>query len=80
MSQYTGQSILFYFSQLFVLCKFLGIYPYNLQIFQHYGELKKSTIGTICVVLAMIVVIILYNLLILSFSEQDDTLKTSQSK
>ncbi|XP_065360113.1 gustatory receptor for bitter taste 66a [Calliphora vicina] len=79
MSQYTVQSILFYFSQLFVLCKFLGIYPYNLQIFQQYGELKKSTIGTICVVLSMVVVIILYNLLILSFSEQDDTLKTSQS-
>ncbi|KAI8123450.1 putative gustatory receptor 66a, partial [Lucilia cuprina] len=79
MSQYTVQPILFYFSQLFILCKVLGIYPYNLQVYQNYSELKKSTIGTIGVVLSMIIVIVLYNLLIYSFSDKDNTLKTSQS-
>ncbi|KAM7355565.1 gustatory receptor 66a [Cochliomyia hominivorax] len=79
MSQYSVQSILFYFSHLFLICKFLGLYPQNLQIFQQYRELKKSTIGTICVVLSMLIIIALYNLLIFVFSKRDMTLRTSQT-
>lgn len=58
----------------------MGIYPYNLQTFQQYRELKKSTIGTIYTLLSMFVIIVLYNWLIYSISGEDTTLKTSQSK
>lgn len=80
MSQYTVKSILIHYSHLFMLCKFMGLYPHNLQVFQQYRELKKSTIGTVGVVFAMILIIVLYNLLIFSFSGADTTIKITQSK
>lgn len=58
----------------------MGVYPYNLQIFQQYRLLKKSTIGTIGVIMAMVIVVVLYNFLIYSFSDDDNSLKNSQSK
>ncbi|XP_073837010.1 gustatory receptor 66a [Musca autumnalis] len=77
--QQTVQTILLHFSELFLLCKILGIYPQNLKSFQRYHDLKKSNIGALFVLFVMLVIIVLYNILIFSFSEEDSTLKASQS-
>ncbi|XP_061389581.1 gustatory receptor for bitter taste 66a [Musca vetustissima] len=77
--QQTVQTILLQFSELFLLCKILGIYPQNWKLFQRHHELKKSNSGALFVVFVMLVIIVLYNLLIFSFSEEDSTLKASQS-
>lgn len=80
MSHQSVQSILLQFTPLFILCKILGIYPYNLQVFQNYRELKKSTVGTCFVIVVMFAIVVLYNFLIFSFSEEDTSLKATQSK
>uniref|UniRef100_A0A1I8PRC4 Gustatory receptor n=1 Tax=Stomoxys calcitrans TaxID=35570 RepID=A0A1I8PRC4_STOCA len=79
MSQQPVQTILVQFSLLFLLCKLMGIYPQELRVYQRYHELKKSSVGTFFVIVIMLTVIVLYNFMIISFWEEDSTLKATQS-
>ncbi|XP_017489536.1 PREDICTED: gustatory receptor for bitter taste 66a [Rhagoletis zephyria] len=79
MAQQTVQPILVHFGNLFLFCKILGLYPHDLQAFRRTHTLQSSRIGTFLVVVTMIVVVIFYNLLIYSFSEEDRDLKATQS-
>ncbi|EDW72783.1 uncharacterized protein Dwil_GK16999 [Drosophila willistoni] len=67
------------FQQLFFVSKLVGILPQDLEKFRSKNVLEKSRNGAFYMVFTLIIYIILYNLLIYSFGEEDRTLKASQS-
>lgn len=81
MSQPTPlvQPLLLQFQQLFFLSKLVGVLPQDLDKFRRKNVLEKSRNGMFYLIGVLIVYVILYNILIYSFGEEDRTLKASQS-
>ncbi|XP_030572342.1 gustatory receptor for bitter taste 66a [Drosophila novamexicana] len=81
MSQVTPmvQPLLLQFQQLFFLSKVVGVLPQDLTKFRHKNVLEKSRNGMIYMLGMLALYVVLYNLLIYSFSEEDRTLKATQS-
>ncbi|XP_067642695.1 gustatory receptor for bitter taste 66a [Eurosta solidaginis] len=79
MAHQSVQSILVHFGNLFLFCKFLGLYPHDMQAFQRSQTMRGSKVGTAFVLITMAAVTVFYNLLIYSFSEEDRDLKAAQS-
>lgn len=81
MSQPTPlvQPLLLQFQQLFFLSKLVGILPQDLDKFRRKNVLEKSRNGMFYLIAILIFYVILYNILIYSFGEEDRTLKASQS-
>lgn len=82
MSQVTPmvQPLLLQFQQLFFLSKVVGVLPQDLTKFRHKNVLEKSRNGMIYMLGMLALYVVLYNLLIYSFSEDDRTLKATQSE
>lgn len=81
MSQPTPlvQPLLLQFQQLFFLSKLVGVLPQDLDKFRRKNVLEKSRNGMFYLIGVLILYVILYNILIYSFGEEDRTLKASQS-
>ncbi|KAH8406060.1 hypothetical protein KR215_004376 [Drosophila sulfurigaster] len=81
MSQPTPlvQPLLLQFQQLFFISKIVGVLPQDLDKFRHKNMLEKSRNGMFYMLGVLSVYVVLYNLLIYSFGEEDRTLKASQS-
>lgn len=81
MSQPTPlvQPLLLQFQQLFFLSKLVGVLPQDLDKFRRKNVLEKSRNGMFYLIGVLIFYVILYNILIYSFGEEDRTLKASQS-
>ncbi|XP_055912354.1 gustatory receptor for bitter taste 66a [Eupeodes corollae] len=73
------ESLVSSFDVLFVLCKFCGIYPQSLKAFRKEKIFQPSKWGTIIVINYMIIILVLYNFLIYSFHDEDQTTKAKQS-
>ncbi|TDG53143.1 hypothetical protein AWZ03_000686 [Drosophila navojoa] len=81
MSQPTPivQPLLLQFQQLFFLSKLVGVLPQDLTKFRFKNVLEKSRNGMIYMLGMLMLYIVLYNLLIYSFGEEDRSLKATQS-
>lgn len=81
MSQPTPlvQPLLLQFQQLFFLSKLVGVLPQDLDKFRRKNVLEKSRNGMFYLIGVLVLYVILYNILIYSFGEEDRTLKASQS-
>ncbi|XP_017011882.3 gustatory receptor for bitter taste 66a [Drosophila takahashii] len=75
----TVQPLLQQFQQLFFVSKIAGILPQDLEKFRSRNLLEKSRNGMIYMLFTLLVYVVLYNILIYSFGEEDRTLKASQS-
>ncbi|KAH8342295.1 hypothetical protein KR059_000383 [Drosophila kikkawai] len=73
------QPLLEQFQQLFFISKIVGILPQDLDKFRSRNVLEKSRNGMIYMLVTLVVYVLLYNVLIYSFGEEDRTLKASQS-
>lgn len=82
MSQPTPivQPLLLQFQQLFFLSKLVGVLPQDLAKFRFKNVLEKSRNGMIYMLGMLMLYIVLYNLLIYSFGEEDRSLKATQSE
>jgi len=74
------QPLLQQFQQLFFISKIAGILPQDLEKFRSRNLLEKSRNGMIYVLSTLILYVVLYNILIYSFGEEDRSLKASQSQ
>ncbi|XP_030372718.1 gustatory receptor for bitter taste 66a [Scaptodrosophila lebanonensis] len=81
MSQPTPlvQPLLQQFQQLFFLSKLVGVLPQDLESFRTKNVLEKSSRGMWYLLGTIVAYVALYNFLIISFGEEDRTLKASQS-
>jgi len=68
------------FQQLFFISKIAGILPQDLEKFRSRNLLEKSRSGMIYMLCTLVVYVVLYNILIYSFGEEDRSLKASQSQ
>ncbi|KAH8305182.1 hypothetical protein KR018_000128 [Drosophila ironensis] len=75
----TVEPLLQQFQQLFFISKIVGILPQNLDKFRSRNLLEKSSNGMAYMICTLVVYVLLYNLLIYSFGEEDRSLKASQS-
>ncbi|EDW30029.1 GL22553 [Drosophila persimilis] len=73
------QPLLKEFQLLFYISKIAGILPQDLEKFRTKNVLEKSRNGMVYMLAMLIVYVLLYNILIYSFGEEDRTLKASQS-
>ncbi|KAM8708904.1 hypothetical protein ACLKA7_015814 [Drosophila subpalustris] len=73
------QPLLLQFQQLFFISKLVGVLPQDLDKFRHKNALEKSRNGMFYMLGILGIYVILYNLLIYSFGEEDRNLKASQS-
>ncbi|SPP87522.1 gustatory receptor for bitter taste 66a [Drosophila guanche] len=78
-SESAVQPLLQQFQLLFYISKIAGILPQDLEKFRTKNVLEKSRNGMVYMLAMLIVYVLLYNVLIYSFGEEDRTLKASQS-
>jgi len=76
----TVQPLLVQFQQLFFISKLIGVLPQDLDKFRNKNMLEKSRNGMFYMLGVLGIYVVLYNLLIYSFGEEDRTLKASQSE
>lgn len=74
------QPLLVQFQQLFFLSKLVGVLPQDLDKFRFKNVLEKSRNGMVYMLGILMFYMVLYNLLIYSFGEEDRSLKATQSK